>query len=276
MAEITAAAVMALRKKTGLPMMDCKSALAEAGGDEDKAIELLRKRGAQVLAKRSDRETSFGRFGLYCGSDKPKGAMVELMCESAPVTSNEEFVQLANDLAEQLATGPGAATAEELLDQQSPSKDGMTLRQQKDDLFNRIREVFNVGRMVIIEGTTGGYSHNSGTVSGVIVGVEGGSDELARDVSMHVAAMRPAVLNVSDLPADEVAKEREILKAAALEEGKPENIVEKMVDGRMRNYYAERVLLEQPFVKDDKNSVGKFAESNGMKVTQFVRWELGE
>ncbi|MCH2121191.1 MAG: translation elongation factor Ts [Planctomycetota bacterium] len=276
MAEITAAAVMALRKKTGLPMMDCKSALAEAGGDEDKAIELLRKRGAQVLAKRSDRETSFGRFGLYCGSDKPKGAMVELMCESAPVTSNEEFVQLANDLAEQLATGPGAATAEELLDQQSPSKDGMTLRQQKDDLFNRIREVFNVGRMVIIEGTTGGYSHNSGTVSGVIVGVEGGSDELARDVSMHVAAMRPAVLNVSDLPADEVAKEREILKAAALEEGKPENIVEKMVDGRMRNYYAERVLLEQPFVKDDKNSVGKFAESNGMKVTQFVHWELGE
>ena len=276
MAEITAAAVMALRKKTGLPMMDCKSALAEAGGDEDKAIELLRKRGAQVLAKRSDRETSFGRFGLYCGSDKPKGAMVELMCESAPVTSNEEFVQLANDLAEQLATGPGAATAEELLDQQSPSKDGMTLRQQKDALFNRIREVFNVGRMVIIEGTTGGYSHNSGTVSGVIVGVEGGSDELARDVSMHVAAMRPAVLNVSDLPADEVAKEREILKAAALEEGKPENIVEKMVDGRMRNYYAERVLLEQPFVKDDKNSVGKFAESNGMKVTQFVHWELGE
>ena len=276
MAEITAAAVMALRKKTGLPMMDCKSALAEAGGDEDKAIELLRKRGAQVLAKRSDRETSFGRFGLYCGSDKPKGAMVELMCESAPVTSNEEFVQLANDLAEQLATGPGAATAEELLDQQSPSKDGMTLRQQKDDLFNRIREVFNVVRMVIIEGTTGGYSHNSGTVSGVIVGVEGGSDELARDVSMHVAAMRPAVLNVSDLPADEVAKEREILKAAALEEGKPENIVEKMVDGRMRNYYAERVLLEQPFVKDDKNSVGKFAESNGMKVTQFVHWELGE
>ena len=276
MAEITAAAVMALRKKTGLPMMDCKSALAEAGGDEDKAVELLRKRGAQVLAKRSDRETSFGRFGLYCGSDKPKGAMVELMCESAPVTSNEEFVQLANDLAEQLATGPGAATAEELLDQQSPSKDGITLRQQKDDLFNRIREVFNVGRMVIIEGTTGGYSHNSGTVSGVIVGVEGGSDELARDVSMHVAAMRPAVLNVSDLPADEVAKEREILKAAALEEGKPENIVEKMVDGRMRNYYAERVLLEQPFVKDDKNSVGKFAESNGMKVTQFVHWELGE
>lgn len=275
MAEITAAAVMALRKKTGLPMMDCKSALEEAGGDEDQAVELLRKRGAQVLAKRSDRETSFGRFGLYCGLDKSRGAMVELMCESAPVTSNEEFVQLANDLAQQLATGPGAATSEELLDQPSPSKDGMTLREQKDDLFNRIREVFNVGRMVSIDGGTGGYSHNAGTVSGVLVGVEGGSDELARDVSMHVAAMRPAVLAVSDLPADEVDKERQILKAAALEEGKPESIVEKMVEGRLRNYYAERVLLEQPFVKDDKNSVGKFAEANGMTISQFVHWELG-
>lgn len=275
MAEITAAAVMGLRKKTGLPMMDCKAALTEAGGDEDKAVELLRKRGAQVLAKRSDRETAFGRFGLYIGLDKERGAMVELMCESAPVTQNEEFIQLANDLAEQLATGPGAETADELLDQPSPSKDGMTLREQKDDLFNRIREVFNVGRMVRIDGGTGGYSHNAGTISGVLVGVEGGSDDLARDVSMHVAAMRPAVLNIEDLNADEVAKEREILKAAALKEGKPENIVEKMVEGRLRNYYAERVLLEQPYVKDDKQSVGKYAKANGMDVKVFHHWELG-
>ena len=275
MAEITAAAVMGLRKKTGLPMMDCKAALTEAGGDEDKAVELLRKRGAQVLAKRSDRETAFGRFGWYIGLDKERGAMVELMCESAPVTQNEEFIQLANDLAEQLATGPGAETADELLDQPSPSKDGMTLREQKDDLFNRIREVFNVGRMVRIDGGTGGYSHNAGTISGVLVGVEGGSDDLARDVSMHVAAMRPAVLNIEDLNADEVAKEREILKAAALKEGKPENIVEKMVEGRLRNYYAERVLLEQPYVKDDKQSVGKYAKANGMDVKVFHHWELG-
>lgn len=192
-----------------------------------------------------------------------------------PVTQNEEFVQLANDLAEQFATGPGAETAEALLDQPSPSKEGMTLREQKDDLFNRIREVFNIGRMIRIEGGTGGYSHNAGTVSGVLVGVEGGSDDHARDISMHVAAMRPQVLNIEDLDPAEVDREREILKAAALEEGKPESIVEKMVEGRLRNFYAERVLLEQPYVKDDKQTVGKYAGGNGMKVHKFVHWELG-
>ena len=273
---VTAADVKKLRERTGLPLMDCKRALGEADGDQDKAIELLRKRGQQVLEKRSDRETAFGRFGLYTGADKDCGAIVELMCESAPVTQNEEFIQLADDLACQLATGPGAETADELLDQASPSKEGMTLRQQKDDLFNRIREVFNVGRFHRVESATGGYSHNAGTVSGVLLAVEGGNDEVSKDVSMHIAAMRPAALSVDDLSADDIAKEREILKEAALAEGKPESIVEKMVEGRLRNYYAERVLLEQPFVKDDKQTVGGFADSNGMKINKFIRWELGE
>lgn len=273
---VTAADVKKLRERTGLPLMDCKRALGEAEGDQDKAIELLRKRGQAVLEKRADRETAFGRFGLYVGTDKPVGAMVELLCESAPVTQNEEFINLANDLAQQLATGPGAETGEQLLDQPSPSKEGMTLREQKDDLFNRIREVFNVGRMKRIEGSTGGYSHNAGTVSGVMIGVEGGNDEAAKDICMHIAAMRPAALAKEDLDPAEVAKEREILKEAALTEGKPENIVEKMVEGRMRNFYSQRVLLEQPFVKDDKVSVGKFAESQGMKIKEFVHWELGE
>ena len=273
---VTAADVKKLRERTGLPLMDCKRALGEADGDQDKAIELLRKRGQQVLEKRSDRETAFGRFGLYTGADKDCGAIVELMCESAPVTQNEEFIQLADDLACQLATGPGAETADELLDQASPSKEGMTLREQKDDLFNRIREVFNVGRFHRVESATGGYSHNAGTVSGVLLAVEGGNDEVSKDVSMHIAAMRPAALSVDDLSADDIAKEREILKEAALAEGKPESIVEKMVEGRLRNYYAERVLLEQPFVKDDKQTVGGFADSNGMKINKFIRWELGE
>ena len=273
---VTAADVKKLRERTGLPLMDCKRALGEADGDQDKAIELLRKRGQQVLEKRSDRETAFGRFGLYTGADKDCGAIVELMCESAPVTQNEEFIQLADDLACQLATGPGAETADELLDQASPSKEGMTLREQKDDLFNRIREVFNVGRFHRVESATGGYSHNAGTVSGVLLAVEGGNDEVSKDVSMHIAAMRPAALSVDDLSADDIAKEREILKEAALAEGKPESIVEKMVEGRLRNYYAERVLLEQPFVKDDKQTVGGYADSNGMKINKFIRWELGE
>jgi elongation factor Ts len=275
MAEITAAKVKAFRDRTGLPLMDCKRALAEADGDEDKAFEALRKAGEQLADKRADRDTSFGRFGLYCGTDKQVGAMVELKCESAPVAANEETIQLANDLAQQLAEGPGAATAEELLEQPSPSKSGMTLGEQKADLFNRIREVFNVGRMVKIESPCGGYTHNAGTVSGVLVAVEGGDDDAAKDVSMHIAAMRPESLSIDDLPEEVVEKEREILRAAALKEGKPENIVEKMVDGRLRNFYAQRVLLEQPYVKEDKKTVGKFANENGMKIKQFVHWELG-
>lgn len=276
MGEISAAAVRAFREKTGLPLMDCKRALTEANGDEEKAIEMLRKAGEKLEAKRSDRATEFGRFGVFFGLDNPVGAMVELKCESAPVTQNEEFIQLANDLARQLALGPGAATADELLAQPSPSKPGMTLAQQKGDLFNRIREVFNIGRMVRIEGPCGGYSHNAKTVAGVLLAVEGGSDEAAKDVSMHIAAMRPKALNIVDLDPALVDKEREILREAALKEGKPANIVDKMVEGRLRSFYAERVLCEQPFVKDDKLTVGKYAAGHNMKIKQFVHWELGQ
>jgi len=272
---IKAADVKRLRERTGLPMMDCKAALNEAGGDENQAIELLRKRGQKVMEKRSGRETAFGRFGIYCGADKSAGAMVELKCESAPVAGNEEFIQLANDLAEQLATGPNVETADELLDQNSPSKSGMTLREQKDDLFNRIREVFNVGRMQKLEGATGGYAHNASMVSGALIAIDGGNDQAARDVCMHIAAMQPQALSTDDLDPEVVAKEREILREAALQEGKPENIVDKMVEGRLRNFYAERVLLEQPFVKDDKQTVGEYAKANGMAVKQYVHWVLG-
>ncbi len=160
-------------------------------------------------------------------------------------------MQLANDLAEQLATGPGAATAEELLAQPSPSVTGKTLADQKADLFNRIREVFNVGRMVRIDGSCGGYSHNAKTVAGVLLEVEGGNDEVAKDICMHIAAMRPEALTTREMNADAVEKERAILREAALNEGKPENIVDKMVEGRLRNFFAERVLCEQSFVKDD-------------------------
>jgi elongation factor Ts len=276
MAQITAAAVKAFRERTGLPLMDCKKALQEAGGDEDQAVEVLRKRGQQLADKRSDRETAFGRFGLYLGADKNVGAMVELLCESSPVTTNEDFVQLADDLAEALATGPGASTAEELLAQPSPSKSGITLEDQKNDLFNRIREVFNVGRMVRVENSCGGYMHHAGTTAGVLVEIDGGSDEAAKDVSMHIAAMRPAALDKDSLDPAVVEKEREILKQAALAEGKPENIVEKMVEGRLRNFYAEQCLMEQPFVKDDKQTVGKYAKGNGMTVNNFWHWVIGE
>lgn len=274
---ITASAVKGLREKTGLPLMDCKKALTETAGDEEAAIQWLRERGAQVLSGRGDRETAFGRFGLYIGLDKPVGSIVEFKCESAPVTQNDEFIQLASDLAEALATSDKPIeSADELLALPCPSQPETTLAQVKDDLFNRIREVFKVGRFHRIDGPCGGYSHNSGTVSGVLLSVTGGSDEAAKDVSMHIAAMRPTALSTEDVAADVVESERNILREAALKEGKPESIVDKMVDGRMRNFFAEQVLLEQPFVKDDKQTVGKYAASAGMKINEFIHWELGD
>jgi elongation factor Ts len=276
MADISAAAVKSLRDKTGLPMMKCKEALQASGGDEQAAIDWLRKDNVKVQANRAGRETAFGRMGLYTDWDKGVSALVELLCESAPVAANAEFVGLANDMAKQLATGKGAKTADELLDQPSPSKSGQTLRDQMLDLANRIREVFKVGRVARIDGKSAGYVHHAGKTVGVLVEVAGGTPEAAKDVGMHIAASKPQVLSKEDLPAAEVDKEREILSEAARNEGKPENIIAKMVEGRLRNFFAERVLLEQPFVKDDKLTIGKFAQANNMKVVRYIYWELGK
>ncbi len=275
MADISASAVKALREKTGLPLMDCKAALTEAGGDADRAIELLREKGMKLSEKRADRETTFGRFGIYAGSDKSAGGMVELKCESAPVAGHEEFVQLANDFAEALAKS-GVKTVEELRSQPSASKPGLTVGEQFDELFNRIREKFEIGRMVRFEGPCSGYSHNSSTVAGVLLQIQGTNDAAARDIAMHVAAMRPSALTSQELDPAVVDAERKVLRELALKEGKPESIVDKMVDGRLRQFFAEKVLLEQPFVKDDKQSVGQFAKSNGVEVQKFVHYVLGE
>lgn len=277
MAEITAAAVKSLRERTGLPMMDCKKALSETGGDEEAAVESLRKKGIKTQeTKMGTRDTSCGRMGIYNDFDSGVAAMVELQCESAPVASHEEFVALANDLAQQLATGPGAATPDELLEQPSPSGSGVTLREQKDDLYNRIREVFKLRRILRIDARCGAYAHHSGVTKGVLLQVEGGNGETAKDVCMHIAAMNPNAVHKDDLDPALVAKEREILAEAARREGKPEEIIEKMIDGRMRQFYAQQVLEEQPFVKDDKQTVGKYAKAADMKLLKFVHWELGQ
>lgn len=275
MAEITAATVKALREQTGLPMMDCKKALTECQGDVDAAVQWLRERGLKIAGERAGRETAFGTFGLY--TSPSVGAIVELKCESAPVAQNEEFRQLASDLAKQLATGPGAADGESLLDQPSPSKSGMTLRAQRDDLFNRIREVFNVGRVQRFDGPSAGYVHAGARVLGVLLEVEGGQDNVARDIAMHIAALRPVVVRVDELDPAVVEKERQILRAAALAEGKPENIVDKMVEGRLRKeFFATQALSEQPYVKEESVTVGKYAQQHGMTLKRFVCWELGK
>jgi len=278
MAEVSAAAVKTLREKTGLPMMDCKRALAEAGGDPEAAIELLRKSGKKTMEKRVGRETSAGRIAVCASLDPAVGAMVELRCESAPVANNEEFIALAQDLARQLALGPGAASADELLSQPSPGKAGKTLREQFDDLTNRIREVFRLHRICRIDGPCGGYAHHNGG-SGVLLQIEGGNAELAKDVCMHVAAMRPTVVSRDDVDPALVEKEREIAATAARNEGKPEKVVLKIAEGKLKDFYAQQCLAEQIHPNKEKyggKTVGVLAKAAGMKLARFVHWELGK
>jgi elongation factor Ts len=275
MAEVSAAAVKTLRERTGLPMMDCKKALQEVGGDPEAAVEWLRKHGKKTMEKRATRETSFGRVAVYADLNAGVGAMVEMQCESAPVANGQDFAVLVGDMVRQLATGPGAASPDDLLGQPSPSQPGVTLRQQMDDLVNRIREVFRLRRVVRIDAPCGGYAHHNGAL-GVLLQIEGGNAELAKDVCMHVAFSRPAAVAREDLDPAAVAKEREILTEAARQEGKPEKVLPKMVEGRMKDFFAKQCLLEQPFVKDASQTVGQLIEAGGMKILGFVLWDLGK
>ncbi|MEX2315649.1 MAG: translation elongation factor Ts [Pirellulales bacterium] len=275
MADITAAMVMKLRDETGLPMMECKKALQETGGDFDLAKQKARESGKKIMSIRQDRSTEEGRIAVFASLKPGVGAMIELQVESAPVAKHEDIIALANDLAKQLATGPGAKTPEELWAQPAPSRKGVTLQQWKDEVEGKMREVIRLGRIQRIDAPSGGYVHHDAK-SGVLLEVEGGDDDLARSIAMHVAAMRPKAATTAELDPALVKKEREILTEQARKEGKPDNIIEKMIEGRMRNFYAEHVLSEQPFVKDDKQTVGKVAAAGGMKLKRFVRWQLGE
>jgi elongation factor Ts len=275
MADITAAMVMKLRDETGLPMMECKKALQDSGGDFELAKQRARESGKKIMAMRQDRSTEEGRLAVYASLKPPVGAIIELQVESAPVAKHEDVVALANDLAKQLATGPGAKTPDELWKQSAPSRKGATLQQWKDELEGKMREVFRLTRIERLNSPAGGYVHHDAK-SGVLVEVEGGSDDLAKSVAMHVAAMKPKSTTTADLDPALVKKEREILTEQARKEGKPDNIIEKMIEGRMRNFYAEHVLTEQPYVKDDKQTVGKLAAGGGMKIKRFIHWRLGE
>ena len=279
MAAITAAAVMALREKTGLPMMECKKALAECGGDTEQAVDWLRKQGVKTQALRADRETSMGRLAIFTDLEKGVGTLIELKCESAPVAGSPDFKDFVNDIAKTLALGPGAASPEELLDQKSQAHPDKTLRERKDDLFNRMREVFELSRICRIDAPCGGYAHHDGSKAALveISGETTGSTaaEVAKDVAMHIVALSPQAIVKEDLDQEVVDKEREILTEAAKQEGKPENIIQKMIEGRLRNFFSQCVLLEQPFVKDDKQSVGKLVKSAGLEVKRMEHWQIG-
>ena len=279
MAEITAAAVMALRDKTGLPMMECKKALLECGGNTEQAVEWLRKQGVKTQAMRADRETSTGRLAVYADPANNVGTIIELKCESAPVANSQDFKALAEDIATTLALGPGAKTPADLLAQKSHAHPDKTLAEIKDDLFNRMREVFDLARICRIDAPCGGYAHHDGSKAAIveIAGKTTGPDvaTVAKDISMHVVALAPQAITKEDLDPAAVAKEREILTEAARGEGKPENIIAKMIEGRLRNFFSQCVLLEQPFVKDDKQTVGQLAKSAGLEVKRVENWKLG-
>jgi len=275
MAEITAAMVKGLRERSGLPMMDCKNALQETSGDAEKALELLRKRGAAAAEKKAGRAMGEGRIGCYVDPAKGVAALAELHCETAPVGRNPDFIALAGKVAKHAALAGGADAAtiggESFVD--DPQH---TIQDLLIDVLNRIRENMKITRVIRLKGRAAGYVHHDGKL-GVLLVVEGtgGSDSLLNDVCMHIAAMAPKALRREDLPPDLVEKEKEITREQIRASGKPENMLDKILTGKMNRWFSEQVLLEQPFVKDDKKTVGKVLEEAGLKAVKFIRMQVG-
>lgn len=277
MAEITAAAVKALREKTDLPMMECKKALMEADGDEARAIQILQEQVGKVIGKRAANPTDEGRIFIASRDDGGEVAAVEVLCESAPVAGGQDLLRFGTALAEHLLQGPGAASAEELL-QQSPDG-GRTFQQIYEELVNKIREKIVVGRVARVQGTIGTYVHHDGKTAVIFVAEgEARNVPVLRDVAMHIAAMKPEVANVEDLDPAVVRAARERLAEEARATGKPENIINKIVDGRMAVFYRDEagVLVEQPFAKDDAKSVRQVLAESGLKAKSFLLWVLGK
>lgn len=287
MAEITAQAVKTLREITGAGMMDCKKALAEAGGDPERAVEVLRERGLAKATKRAGRETSEGTIALSLAG--PAGALVELGCETDFVAKTADFQALAESLAAAVAADPSIDGSEAL---QDADLEGRKARDVVAETAGKVGENIVPKRVASLRvdgaGLAGGYVHAGGKL-GVLVGLrtEASGDALnalAKDLAMHVAAADPSPVAVDrDGVAEElVAKERELLARQAQQEGKPEKVVEKIVEGRLRKFFGEVCLLEQPFVKDPDQNVGALLEKaseqlgSPISVTGFVRFRLGE
>ena len=277
MAEITAQAVKQLRDLTDLPMMDVKRALVDADGDQARAIELLKERNKKVMLKRIENATSEGLIRVLATEDASRAAMVEIQCESAPVAKADDFVFLADQCVKQLLNGTGATTPEELLSQPAPDRAGTTLGSLLEDVVGKIREKMVLARVLRVGGPAGGYAHHDGK-TGVLFRAAGESKGavVLKDVAMHVAALKPVVTLPEELSADLVAAERTRLTQEAAATGKPANIIEKMVDGRMKTYYAENgVLAFQLFAKDDSKTVSQALAESGLKAVGFTRWVLG-
>ena len=272
MADITAALVKELRERTGSGLMECKKALQETGGDIEAAVESMRKAGQAKADKKASRVAAEGLVAI--GQAAGAAAMVEINCETDFVTKNDDFRAFAAAVAETaLAVGP--ADLDALL--AAPMANGQSVEQNRRDCIAKIGENINVRRCVRFsnpKGVLGSYLH--GTRIGVLVELAGGDSGLAKDIAMHVAASRPLCVSADQVPAEVVAKEKEIYAAQAATSGKPANIVGKMVEGRLRKYFDEITLLGQAFVKDPDQTVEKLLAARDARVVRFERFELGE
>lgn len=276
MAEITAAAVKALREKTDLPMMECKKALTEAGGDEKKAIAILKEMFKKVQEKRADNVTAEGRIFMAIRPDGSEAAMVEIQCESAPVATGEVLQNFGQAMVDQLLSGPGAADPAALMSQKSPGA-AQTFQEQYEEIVNKIREKIVVNRIVRISGVVGGYVHHDYKM-GVLFVAAGTpkNDSILRDTAMHIAALNPVVTFPEQLDPALVAAERDRLRSEALASGKKENMVDKIVEGQLKRWFGEQnVLVMQPFAKDDKKIVGDALAEGGVQAVSYVRWKVG-
>ena len=272
---VTAALVKELREKTGAGMMDCKRVLTETDGDLEKASELLRERGIAKAAKKSGRVAAEGIVEAYISEDGKSGAIVEVNSETDFVAKNEDFKTFVMDVAKQVVKN-NPQTVEELLSQPSISVEGKTVNEVLIDKIATIGENMTIRRFARFETTDGlveKYIHGDGKIA-VLVNMKNGNKELAKDVCMQIAAARPEYVNREQVPAERLEKEKEILKAQTMNEGKPEAIAEKIVMGRINKFYEEICLIDQEFVKDPSMKVSQVLKD--AEVIEFARFEKGE
>jgi elongation factor Ts len=270
---ITAEAVKTLRERTGAGMMECKRALVETNGDLDAAAEMMRKSGLAKADKKAGRVAAEGAVVTARSADGRTAVVIEANCETDFVARQDDFQQFAMAVAN-AALAAGVDNLEAAL--ALPLEGGVTVEETRRNMISRIGENITVRRVARLSAPTvvGSYVH--GIRIGVLVGLEGGDESLAHDLAMHIAASNPQYAAPAEVPAEQVDKEREILSAQAAQEGKPAEIVAKMVEGRIRKYLAEICLVGQPFVKDPDTTVEKLLKAAGARVTGFIRFEVGE
>lgn len=282
MAEISAKLVKELRDKTNAGMADCKKALEQSDGDIEKAIEYLRKQGAAAAAKRADREAKEGAVVIASTPDNKLAVMVEVNCETDFVARNEGFLNFANAVAK-AALNAKAATLDALLKVTLGSEfDNLPVSQAVEMMTGKLGEKIAVSRVSLIESTDGvivSYVHPGAKLASLVhlTGVNGNISTIGKDIAMQVAAAAPIALTRAEVPKEKIEKEADILREQAKNEGKPAQVIERIVNGRLEKYYQEVVLLDQPFIKDGGKSVAELLkEAGSVEVKGFARFQLGE